>query len=82
MKHVKAREIMSTPVIAVRTTDALPDVVRTLRRHAISGVPVLDMFGLMVGIVSEGDILERAAGPAAVEPARPPHALIAVGAPQ
>ncbi len=63
MKHLAAKDIMTSPVIAVRASDPLPDVIRTMRRHGISGVPVLDHFGLMIGIVSEGDLLKKEAGP-------------------
>ncbi len=63
MRQVQAQEIMSTPVVAVRAGDPIPDVVRTLRRHGISGAPVLDEFGLMCGVISEGDIVAKEAGP-------------------
>jgi CBS domain-containing protein len=53
---------MSTPVIAVRWDAPIPDVVATMRRHAISGVPVVDGFGLLCGIVTEANILEKEAG--------------------
>jgi CBS domain-containing protein len=62
MERMKAKDIMSTPVVVVRLTDPIPDVIRTLRRHAISGVPVVDGFGLMVGIISEDDIVQKEAG--------------------
>ena len=61
MKRKTAKDVMTTPVIAVRTSDTVGRVARTLLRHRISGVPVLDDFGLMVGIVSEGDLLARRA---------------------
>ena len=63
MRRLSAKEIMTTPVTAVRTSDPIPDVVRTLRRHGISGAPVLDEFGLGVGVVSEADIVVKEAGP-------------------
>jgi CBS domain-containing protein len=63
MRHLRAKDIMTTPVITVRAADSLPDVIRVMRRHGFSGAPVVDEFGLMVGIVSEGDLLEKEAGP-------------------
>ena len=62
-KRLKASDIMSHPVVAVRESDPIPDVVRTMRRHGISGVPVLDAFGLMSGVITEADILTKEAGP-------------------
>jgi predicted transcriptional regulator len=63
VEDLRARDVMSAPVIVVRTTDPIPDVIRTMRRHGITGVPVVDGFGLMVGIISEADIVAMEAGP-------------------
>jgi CBS domain-containing protein len=62
-RQLKAQDIMSTPVVVVRENDAIPDVVRAMRRHGISGVPVLNTFGLLAGIITEADILSKEAGP-------------------
>jgi len=62
-RQLKARDIMSAPVVAVREGDPIPDVVRTMRRHGISGVPVLNGFGLLAGVITEADILSKEAGP-------------------
>lgn len=63
MRALRARDIMSAPVVGVRWDASVPDIVSTMRRHAISGVPVLDEFGLLCGIVTEANILEKEAGP-------------------
>ena len=62
MRAFKARDIMSAPVVAVRWDASIPDIVSTLRRHGISGVPVLNEFGMLCGIVTEANILEKEAG--------------------
>jgi CBS domain-containing protein len=62
MRSLTAKDIMSTPVIEVRWDASVPDIVATMRRHAISGVPVVDEFGLLCGIVTEANILEKEAG--------------------
>lgn len=62
MRQLKARDIMSTPVIAVRWDAAIPEIVSTMRRHGISGVPVLNEFGLLCGVITEADILNKEAG--------------------
>jgi CBS domain-containing protein len=63
MRPLKAKDIMSTPVIGVPWDASVPDIVGTMRRHGISGVPVLNEFGLLCGVVTEANILEKEAGP-------------------
>ena len=53
---MKASEVMSSPVIAVRPEAPLREVARTLAERRISAVPVVDR-GRLVGIVSEADVL-------------------------
>ena len=57
---MRAAEVMTQDVITVSPDDLLQDVARTLLKHRISGVPVLDKLGKLVGIVSEGDLMRRA----------------------
>jgi redox-sensitive bicupin YhaK (pirin superfamily) len=58
---MKASDVMSVPVIAVRPEATLGEVTRTLAERRISAVPVMEGERL-VGIVSEADVLQ--AGPA------------------
>lgn len=56
---MKVKEIMTTPVVTV-PADATPSAVAAvLRDHRISGVPVVDAVGAVVGLVSEYDLLAR-----------------------
>jgi CBS domain-containing protein len=57
---MKAADIMTRAVITTTTDTQLVDVVRTMIRHRISGIPVLDASGAVVGIITEGDLLHRA----------------------
>jgi CBS domain-containing protein len=52
-----ARQVMSSPVISVRTDDAVAGAWRILREQHIHQAPVLDASGSLVGIVSERDLL-------------------------
>ncbi len=54
---MRAREIMSTPVITVYRDTPLKEVAETMATHHISGVPVLDRDGRLCGIISESDFL-------------------------
>jgi CBS domain-containing protein len=56
---MRARELMSTPVVSVRPEAGLKEVAEQMTAHGVSGVPVVDLFGQLVGIVSETDILVR-----------------------
>jgi CBS domain-containing protein len=51
---------MVSPVITVKPSCSIPELAKTLLEHRISGVPVVDDSGRLVGIVSEGDLLHRA----------------------
>jgi CBS domain-containing protein len=50
---------MSTPVVSVRPDATLKEAVETMVAHQVSGVPVIDQRGGLVGIISESDILTK-----------------------
>ncbi|MGQ7791132.1 CBS domain-containing protein [Faunimonas sp. B44] len=50
---------MTAPVISVTPETPVSDIAALLIDRRISGVPVVDAHGHMVGIVSEGDLLRR-----------------------
>lgn len=54
-----ARDVMKSPVVTVRDTATLGEVARLLDEHDISGMPVVDDAGHMVGIISELDLIRR-----------------------
>jgi CBS domain-containing protein len=56
---VKVSEIMTTRVVTVTPDTPVPVVAGLLRDNRISGVPVLDAGGAVVGLVSEYDLLAR-----------------------
>jgi CBS domain-containing protein len=56
---MKVKEIMTTPVVTASPGTPLGDVARLLRTHRISGVPVTDDGGAVVGLVSEHDLMTR-----------------------
>jgi CBS domain-containing protein len=60
------REVMTTPVVTVRRTTPLKEVARRLVENKISGVPVIDVDGTVLGVVSEADFLAKEGGPDAV----------------
>jgi len=54
---MNAAEIMTRFVVTVLPTATILEVAKTLAEHAISGVPVCEADGTLVGIISEGDII-------------------------
>jgi CBS domain-containing protein len=55
-----ARELMSRNVVAVGADFSVRDAIEIMLAHHISGLPVVDSHGKLVGILSEGDFLRRA----------------------
>lgn len=52
-------EVMNHNVITVRPDTSLLDAVRIMLANRVSGLPVLDETGRLVGMVTEGDLLRR-----------------------
>ena len=57
---MKASDVMVSNVITVGPDASVPDVAELLLRHRISAVPVVGPQGEILGIVSEGDLINRA----------------------
>lgn len=57
---MKARDVMTTGVVTVTPAMTVKDVANILLNHHISGVPVVDDGGAILGMVSEGDLMRRA----------------------
>jgi CBS domain-containing protein len=57
---MKAKDVMTSPVISIEPDASIWQAVRIMLQRHISGLPVLDQKGSLVGIVTEGDFLRRA----------------------
>jgi CBS domain-containing protein len=57
---MKALDVMTQPVISVAPSDSILDAAGLMLQHRISGLPVIDAQGNLVGVVTEGDFLRRA----------------------
>lgn len=60
---MNVKDVMTSDVVTVRPDTSLKDVAAVLTERRISGVPVVDDSGKVVGVVSEGDILFKERGP-------------------
>ena len=56
------RDVMSSQIVAVRRGATFKEMAATLREHRISGFPVIDDHGKVIGVVSEADLLARQHG--------------------
>jgi CBS domain-containing protein len=57
---MKVRDVMTQYVSSVGPNDLLSRAVRMMLLNDISGLPVIDTFGRLVGMITEGDLLRRA----------------------
>ncbi len=57
---MKARDVMTTPVVTTKPTASVKDVAKLFLQRRISAVPVVDDTGKVVGIISESDLMRRA----------------------
>jgi CBS domain-containing protein len=56
---MRAHQIMTKPVFTITPDATILDAANVMLRRHISGVPVVDAAGKLVGIVSEGDFIRR-----------------------
>jgi CBS domain-containing protein len=57
---MRVEDLMRRDVVVARPQTSLHEVARLLASHGISGMPVVDGSGRVVGVVSELDVLARA----------------------
>ena len=61
------RDLMTDEVVTAHPTMPIKDVATLLVEHRISGLPVVDDGGLVLGVVSEGDLIFKEHAPDSVE---------------
>jgi len=57
MDDLKVRDIMRTEVVTVTPDTTVRDLADILAKHQVSGVPVVDSDGTVVGMVSQADVI-------------------------
>lgn len=56
---MRAHQIMTRSVITIAPDAPILEAAKTMLQHHVSGLPVVDAAGKLVGIVSEGDFIRR-----------------------
>ena len=56
---MRAHQIMTRPVISVTPETPIVEAANTMLQRHVSGLPVVDGSGKLVGIISEGDFIRR-----------------------
>lgn len=56
---MQVHEIMTSPAITVGPEIKIPEIARIMRTQRISGVPVVDATGQLLGLITELDLIER-----------------------
>lgn len=64
MNTLRARDLMSVDVVTVPPETSVIAMARLLADRGISAVPVVDAVGVVLGIVTEADLVRRLAGEA------------------
>ena len=62
LRSTPVKKIMQTDVATIRSGEQLEEIITTLAENAVSGLPVLDDAGQLVGVVSEKDIFNKLSG--------------------
>jgi CBS domain-containing protein len=60
MKRHTVAEVMTRNVVSVPESAGYKEIVETLANHKVSAVPVVDNEGVVLGVVSEADLLFKA----------------------
>jgi CBS domain-containing protein len=69
-RDLPVREIMTTDVVTLHSDDSVEDAVRLLTERGISGAPVVDDDGRLLGLLDDSDLLlseARVHAPTAIE---------------
>lgn len=55
---ITAKDVMNADIFTVDPEDTVDEVMRRMIAHGVSGLPVVDMSGQLVGVITEFDLLD------------------------
>lgn len=76
MKRPTVETVMTSDVVTVPSDASFKEVITTLANHRISGVPVVDAQRHVIGVVTEADLLRRAAAAQGARPGRDQRTML------
>src|SRR5258708_3354143 len=56
---MNAIDVMTRSVVSIQPDASILEAARLMLHHKVSGLPVIDSSGTLVGIITEGDFLRR-----------------------
>jgi CBS domain-containing protein len=56
---MKVKDVMTRKVLSIEPTASVLQAIHSMLQNRISGLPVVDAEGILVGVVTEGDFLRR-----------------------
>ena len=59
VKNILVRDVMSKSLILFRPKESIHDVMRSFIKYRISGGPVVDKHGELIGVISEADCMKE-----------------------
>ncbi len=57
---MEARQVMTSPLLTISPGATVRQAIEMMPEKRVSGLPVVDEIGQLVGVISEGDLLHRA----------------------
>ena len=55
--NLTVANVMTTAIASIRPDQTIDDAFELLLRHAVSGLPVVDEYGNLVGVITERDLM-------------------------
>lgn len=59
--ELKARDVMTADPVCIEPSGTIRELARLFEKHDVSGAPVVDQSGRVVGVVSKTDLIRRCA---------------------
>jgi len=56
---MQASDVMTTKIVSVSPENSVRHAAEIMLEHRVSGLPVIDGRGVLVGVISEGDLIRR-----------------------
>ena len=58
-KKTKVKDVMTTKVITCRADDDVQNAMKAMAEYQLRRIPVVDSYGMLVGIISQADVATR-----------------------